>query len=888
MRVLRSLVVVSVLIWPVGSALAKNLDVASPIQALAPQNIAAGEPEICRDDNNKVQKSVDLILLLDNSTSLNLAKAPTDEDRLRFAAIQQMLEAVGGAVSGVQSTLEVRFGVITFSADATELISLAENRLVTRNTATVIAREIESRLPNESQSTGTNYLNALEKAFDVFAASSSSDRCRVLVWLTDGEFAHGDSQLRTDEVLKTLNDRMCDEESGFAARARDSKTRIWPFVVLLTPPSPNSIDERRAKIIRDSHDLMRRMTGAPYVAENEPETADCAGRASTSRIGSIYGATEVKKLGPVFEELGALIAGGQVIDACPISSAADSSQIPEYQSIELPAPRFLSWISMVSLGLTQLPAATQISVITPELKEESLLEHLGYRPVSETSLYLDAIQRSRLDSGWKLKVVGVDLEGYCLRAKVIEDVTLMVERKGGEISSLSWSEGAENLTDADLDNVEFLVDGKIVDRSELAQLSEQKAQLLTARLDVDPSGELLVEGLQIKVSGFSVVPGFDLQTCSSFRVPQPGVSGRGDTPSPREFVSSTCRVDLRKVNLKIVVDTLLAQASLQSIAGCENTTLVPVVDGVERSDFAGDRVFDVGVILKFTTNSLQCSTKLLSSDNESLGDAEILVDFQWAVPSAGGFETKQIGVIVDLDVTPPPPPWLVWLITLGSVLLAIILSFGLLWLMNLLLIRLPKPTKFLVARLPLTISNRDPLKPEYKFDDMQVGELALSVSDFEGIRGDQTRWTAGDGFALQRKLSNPLIRPLDEPRALFNGPSARGAVVAYGPLFSESGLKLPFQRALILVLGQPDSPTAPLKGHVFAVVPNDPRDGGLEGAKRLFNSSQMLPLIRALLRSEMITGSSKSTLAPATPSAPSLPQPPDQNKQNPPRRRFGP
>jgi len=877
---------------PLSSVDAQSSDVALLAQALSPQETEAGEPKICRDDDGKVQRSVDLLLLLDNSTSLNLAKSPTDKDRLRFSAIRQMLDAVGSAVSGAESSLEVRFGVITFSADATELISLAENRLVTRDSATQLAQEIENRLPNETQSNGTNYVNALERAFGVFGASSSTDRCRVLVWLTDGEFSHGRSDAKTNEELATLYDRTCNVETGFAARARNARTRIWPYVVLLSPPTLSAIDGRKANIIRQSHDLMRRFTGAPLEVEGEQTLAACPGGAQTDRIGSIYSADQARNLGPVFEELGTVIAGGELIDACPIESKGSSSEQPKYQSIELPAPRFLSWISMVSLGRTQLPTVTQIAVISSENREESLLSHFEYRRVSESLLYLDAIQQSRLGSGWKLKVVGTNLEGYCLRGKIIESVKLKVTRLGATTPELAWGDGADNLTEADLEDVQFSLDGEVIERSKLASVSESDASRLSARLDVDPTGKLVPGGLEIDIVGFTALPSFDPQTCQLLRVPRPGVSGRGNTPSPREFASTTCRVDLRKVGSEVRIDVSNAAATLQSIVGCESTSLTPVVGGVERSTISGDSVFEVGVILRFDSNSLKCATRLLSSDNATLADAEIPIKLTFKAPSSVGSArttTKQISVVVDIDVTPPPPWWLVWVITVGSVLLAILLSFGLLWLMNFLLIRLPKPTKFLVARLPFTISSRDPLKPEYQFGDMKVGDLVLSSDNFEGVRGDQSRWAAANGFVLQRKLSNPFLRPLHEPRAHFVGPSAQDSVVAYGPLFSEFGLKLPFQRALVLVLNRPESPSSPLKGYIFAILPNDPRDGGMEAAKKLFDSGQILPLVRALLRSDLLTRHAKSaevTKPPVAPKGPLAPPVGVTKKPDTSRRRF--
>lgn len=862
-RTLRVLVPLVMMILPVGRVEAGLIDASD----VAPLVVEAGEPEICRGESEFAQRSVDLLLLLDNSTSLNSDLNPTDPKSLRFQAIGEMLKAVGSAVDASSSTLQVRLGVITFNANASELISFSENEVVTSDSASTLANRIEKDLPASTQGPGTNYLKALDKAFEVFDEQSPKDRCRVLVWLTDGGFSHGGGAKSTDDAARTLKDRTCNAQDGFATRARQPGARVWSFVVLLSPPTAD-------KWLADSHDMMRRLTGAPYQFEGEQETALCPG--NSERIGSIYGTDQAGKLGPLFVDVGISVAGGKLIDACPITSPSDNSATAEYESINLPAPRFLMWISIVSRDGMPLPTSGQMSIVVGD-KRDKVSDHFSIQERSNSWLELESKQNSRLDSGWKLRVEGTNLKGFCLRAKVVENVSVSLTRKGAQLPEIQWSDGAENFTTKDLEDVEFLFDGGVLERSMLASLPTGSAARLKARLAVDPSGKLVPEGIPIGIVGFSAQPDFNVQTCGTLSVPGSG-SGRGDTPQPREFRSTLCKVDLRGVGSEVGIDVASAQESLRSIDGCEAVELTTVVNGEEKSTFSGEKKFDVGLLLTFSSSSLKCVAELPGS-----------FEFTFKAPDAGGSvleATKAVDVRIDVDVKPPPPDWAVRFITLGLLLIAIILSFGLLWLFNVFLIRFPDPKKYVVVKLPLTISSRDPLNPQFHVGDMNVGGVKLSLSEFEPVRGDQTRWTAGNGLVLQRRITNPLIKPLHEPRGLYVG--QKDVVVAYGPPFSKFGLKLPFRRALVLVLEPPKSSTSELKGNVFALLFNDPRDGGRDGVEKLI-SSEMPALVRSLLRSDLldhVAKQNKPVTGPGEPSESRGQQPPSPETKSPPRPRF--
>jgi len=844
--------------------------------------------KICRDDANTVQRSVDLILLLDNSRSLNLADNPSDPNRIRFNAIEQMLVAVGGAVDGAEVRIEVRLGVVVFNDRVEELIPLASNRMVSVESAKKLSAEVEQALPNTSQRAGTNYLLALEEAFSIFKQSSSEDRCRVLVWLTDGEFSNGRTVDATNDDLPRLKEDTC-KQDGFAQRARSAQSRIWPFVVLLDPPKVPD-NPRAAKVINESYDLMERLTGAVVPMRDQIQPAACP-NVPTGRIGNIYGAATAGKLGPIFEELGAEIAGGVLLDACPAPAKKDEASKPRYESIELPAPRHLEWISMVSLGGETMPRLDQFKVLH-ENGTDDILSHFSFRPMSETSLYLDAIQTSRLDKGWKLEISGSSLEGFCLRAKFLNSASIRVTRRGANLPEFAWDEGSENFTQADLEDVKFYLGNATVKREDLAQISEADAAGLTARLMVDPSGKLLAEGLSVRVTGFATLPSFDTQSCTVIRIPGSDASGRGNTPKTKSFESSGCEVDLRNVSAEVVVDVDGALAALRKIPGCESVSLAPIVNDNEQSRFSGNDTFIVSVRLRFERNSLKCQTSGLS-ETASGSATSALVKFSYVTmpgTSPTPIEFGEASLSVDIDVKAPPPWWLVWVITIGVTAIAVLISIAVLWLMNYLLIRLPDARKFYVLKTPITVSKRDAMSPEYHLQALQTKDVRFETNEFETILGDRKKrkWKTKNNFILECKLSNPLLRPLDEPKAVLAGSAANDSVVIYGPQFSIHGLRLPFQRALVIVVRRPGSVDEPLNGHVFCVVPIKSDVDQNEAVRLLLSPDQLRPLVRELVRSDLLSeasapraprdGGISSTLPGPTPPGPTPPGP------TPPRR----
>jgi hypothetical protein len=839
--------------------------------------------KICRDNANTVQRSVDLMLLLDNSRSLNLSENPSDPNRIRFNAIEQMLVAVGGAVDGAKVPIEVRLGVVVFNDRVEELIPLASNRMVSADSAKELSAEVEQALPNTSQRAGTNYLLALEEAFTVFDQSSSRDRCRVLVWLTDGEFSNGKTVAATNDDLPRLKEDTC-KQNGFAQRARSAQSRIWPFVVLLDPPKVPD-NPSAAQVINESYDLMERLTGAVVPMRDQLQPAACP-NVPTGRIGNIYGASTAGKLGPIFEELGAEIAGGVLLDACPAPAKKDEASKPRYESIELPAPRHLEWISMVSLGGETKPRLDQFKVLH-ENGADDVLSHFSFRSMSETSLYLDAIQTSRLDQGWKLEISGSSLEGFCLRAKFVDAASIRVTRKGANVPEFAWDEGSENFTQADLEDVKFYLSNEIVEREDLAQISKADAAGLTARLMVDPSGKLLAEGLPVRVTGFATLPSFDPQSCAVIRIPGSDASGRGDTPETKSFESSGCEVDLRNVTAEVIVDVDGALAALRKIPGCESVTLAPMVNDNEQSRFSGNDTFIVSLRLRFEGNSLKCQTSGLS-ETASGSVTSALVKFSYVTtPGTSPTPIKfgEASLSVDIDVKAPPPWWLVWFITIGVSAIAVLISIAVLWLMNYLLVRLPDARKFYVLKTPITVSKRDVMSPEYHLQALQTKDARFGSNEFEPIRGNPNRrkWSAKNNFVLECQLSNPLLRPLDEPKAVLAGSATNDSVVVYGPQFSTHGLRLPFQRAVVIVVGQPKSADEPLSGHVFCVVPIRHDVEPTEAVRLLLSPDQLRPLVRELVRSDLLRTAAplKTREDGGNPTTPPGPTPPGPT---PPRR----
>jgi hypothetical protein len=100
-----------------------------------------------------------------------------------------------------------------------------------------LANEIKSKLPNDKQQGGTNFINALNDARD-FLDSKPATNCKFLIWFTDGVFDYDDSQLKDgkteSDYLNSLSKDTCDE-SGWPQELRDS--HVNTYVVLLGDPA---------------------------------------------------------------------------------------------------------------------------------------------------------------------------------------------------------------------------------------------------------------------------------------------------------------------------------------------------------------------------------------------------------------------------------------------------------------------------------------------------------------------------------------------------------------------------------------------------------------------------------------------------------------------------
>lgn len=798
-----------------------------------------GSFSICKDDDGDAIKKIDLLLLLDNSTSLSAkrdGKNPTDPEGRRFTALGNMLTAIGGTAE--RNELSVRFGVISFSKEAREVIPLARNEYVTASSASRISDEVRTKLPDDSQQGGTNYINALNAAFDVFDSSSGVGTCRVLVWMTDGEFSHGSGTKQTNELLEQLPSLTCGP-SGWANKVRMPTSKVYPFVVVLSPPTPSS-NGAVSNALRLSYELMIQLTGdpdAPDVFGDAAASSACPTLSSRSQMGQIYDPTSADELAAYFEDIGYQTAGGRIL-ACPLKPEDLNSE--GYVSIALPAPRFLSWISMVSLDGGRLPNRKEMSVLDSIGGSSSIEQHFDVEKGS-ASLLISPRDATTLSEGWQLKVSGVNMTGFCIRAKLIQDALLRVERKGGESVSVSWTEEFKMLTQADADRVQLYLSGQPIERKELLSLSALNAVDVVGTLAVDPSGMLAPDGLPVGIVGIAAEPSFDDLSCGEFVIPG-DQSGRGDTPDSRQFLSSDCLVDLRNVDSEIRVDVSAALSDVRKVEGCEQISMVPVINGSEQSKFSGNSVFAVALKLRFDANELKC---LIPA---SRGVTVELVTVQIKSESVAT-SSRTVPMRIDIEVYAPPCYTCVWLLTVATVFVAALLSLGLLWLMNLVLIRLPDPKKFWLVETPINIDVSNESRPSFTLGDIRFGEWSVGASDLRQIGGDRTKWTSGS-FTLERRVPNPVLRPLEEPVAILAGKSSVGSSVFYGPIYSERGLRLPFVRAVILRMEIPKTAGSHLVGRLFCLVSTDRNSGGLEAARVLMRAEVLHPMIAGLVRSE--------------------------------------
>lgn len=869
-------IALATLLFPQSSA-AREISVERKLEAEAEAQL-----RICLNQQRQTKSTVDLILLLDNSTSLNQATfiKPTDPNDTRFVAIEGMLNAIGRAIKDTKAS--VNFGLVTFADYAEVRIPLGEET-ISDSTAPGVAQRIRDEAPSKGQRNGTNFIRALDTALEVFKRDSPSDHCRVLVWFTDGMFAHGGSLDDTKRELGRLPSLACGA-GGFAKQIRDLE--INPFVILLKPsdtaqPSTKSL----------SYELMQQVTGdrtMPAGFEVTNPSPVCS--QILPAVGEVYDADNAAALAPYFVDIGRAVSGGQAIDDCPIRAGGELG----YRSTPLPAPRFLSWISIVFLKANPLFSLESLTVSTPT-GAQPLLSHFEVAR-SDSDLLLSPIPTSRLEKGWSL-VAQDGLDGACLRAKLIEPLAVTVSKQGGAPATVRPDPNTPRsslLTDSDLSGIQYFNRQSTITVEDLFSIDISPSDV-TAKLDVDPSTRIAPNGLAIAVTGFSTEPQVGDCVANGVQVPVSELPRVGELERGKdrhEFGSTTCSVDLRFAKKELLVDA----SSVLSIVGsgatgqgseeCRSPEARLVIDGITQdglsSTLSEDKEYLVGIQLSVGNKAFDCEV----AGTLALSFAGL----------DGTQKTLQVPVIIDLKRVVPPNPLTAVLISLAAVVTAALLSLLLLKVLNNVMTSLPDDSKLYGYEVPIEVGVRGTGQVVATHNGLDVTKISPQVKDLRPPKGDKNE-IGVHTLKLRRRVPG-LLKPFSEPRAEVVNETG----VVYRQRTSQGGLAVPFRQALVLRPSR-DAPKDPeLTSAILNIlVPRSGNGSGVAGVVKLLEGQSFKEAIReyldgrksstspehetaAGLTAAPSSGDSGGLAKQSSPQAPKPPPPPPRPAGPPPRQ----
>jgi hypothetical protein len=660
-----SFVIVGLLVSLLGNSFAR---------ASVPLTVVEGKKQELCPDGNGGQKSgdVDVLLLLDNSKSLNATNSPSDPENKRYEAIMVLLKALGDLTiseSADGEALKLNFGLLSFGTNAKTLISLTE--LTTAN-AESLGRQVETQVPPilDKQESTTNYISAIATVLDEFS-QRPNENCKVLVWFTDGQFesreinrSDPDKASKRKDQADELKSKVCGVD-GFAERVR--QLGINTFALVLQPTKP---DER----LKASYGAMQAITGVstsmlpPQVQYGIDDYEDmCGDIRTTPLLGEVFlaqDAAEIARVVGLIDPRG----NGTPVASCP-------SELEELEAQKMPAARHLKELTFVGRNApTKLEDLDRAEIIDAFGIPHPLNEYLtptsesGYRKV----FVFNKKAEEKLDQGWTIKI-DQGVEGWCVFVREHKfEVKFGGPNDGYEIAQVS---DAGNLNDSDLQNLEFQ---RASDQSVLSDISEARAEAgeVRAFLSIDPTGLLFPEPIEIGVQQQSV----PTISCELFSIKE-----IGDIRKSRR-ISSTCEFDTSETNLSTVTASITSSSGLAE-KECNSKLFFtePNSSGEVNDDSELTEQIEllkgksqVVVVLEAQGDSASC----VSDDS--------LVEFAFDVPGKGQVKIDR-PVSIDLLWKKIPSPIVVWVLVFLAVLAAIIL--------NLLLLR---EIKKRTAKLPNT------------------------------------------------------------------------------------------------------------------------------------------------------------------------------------------
>lgn len=366
-------------------------------------------PTVCLDKEGQIKKGeIDVLVLLDNSGSLNGKKSATDPQGKRFEALDEFIDNFSKLGSSKKN-----FGLISFANSAAPIVEIGP--LTTSN-----ANDVKDQIKRGvgSPNGATNYIDAFKVATSEFQRRDPNNlNCKILIWFTDGGFQIKSED--TGEEVALLENKFCSED-GFVDEIQNND--INTFVVFLgTGTSSDGDTQKRMDV---SIDAMQVITGdqTPSIQEGinrTPKSNKCGDHfASDSRhLGEVVSAGEAKDLIGYLTDIVNIADGGKSVskEDCPVKSET-------LESLPMPSGWFVDWVSVTSWD-GDLPSADSLKL---EIKiggeTRPFTEYFDPMESQDSTNVLRFVlkegKQGDLKPGWIIQ--SKELGRACLRAKPVD------------------------------------------------------------------------------------------------------------------------------------------------------------------------------------------------------------------------------------------------------------------------------------------------------------------------------------------------------------------------------------------------------------------------------------------------------------------------------------
>jgi hypothetical protein len=628
---------------------------------LIPSTASANEQntkplQVCQnEDGSPKQGPIDIVLLLDNSKSLNTtrsAQKPTDPENNRFDAIEDLLGALSEVSQDTetQKGVNINFGLVSFGSKAIEQIPLQK-----LGSPKDVTAEIKKKVPVSKQEQDTNYVVALKKALSIFEGRPN-ENCKMLVWFTDGQFESSEisryDPARTRKIreqAENLKREMCGPD-GIASRFH--QLRINTFVLVLKP-STSGIR------LEASYGAMQAITGATVVPPGVKSDSDmCGNPAERDHLGEILVAEDAASIARKIPTIGNTIDGWTPATVCPVSSA--ESDMPK-----MPAARHLESISFTAYEKpTEIANLEKSRIIDSQGREHTFSKFLvpmKSRSVFEKRYKFKKDGELELNQGWTFSIESGE-RGWCVQ---VLHRRFTVEFTDDDSEPVREVSKVPRLTSDDIKSLKFQTE---VD-SVLLSLSDARnsTNKVVGLLDIDPTEVMFKTPIQVGVNQRNVPS----VSCDMFVFSESGA----DMPKDRALMSS-CIINTSNSSLGDVVITAVSGQGLRRDE-CKATLLLATTEvgqdwtlEVPTSAMLTHPkgVANLHAVLKFEGREAKCA---------SVGKST--VQFVFGVPK----QSLEVPVTINVELKKVPKVWIVLLVSLVLLLLVVLSNLLLMrWLMS--------------------------------------------------------------------------------------------------------------------------------------------------------------------------------------------------------------